>query len=262
MKATRWLLVLVLVVSAVAWAGCGGKGGTGGKLEGIRWVLESYDLNGKSTDVPADLSIDALFERGKVSGFSGVNTYTGGYELSGSSLTIGKLATTLMAGTPELMAIEQAYTKALEKTSSFTAESDGLTLFDNDGEVVLTYAKGKTPSLTGGPWEAVSYFNGGSAIVGVINGTTLTSDFSKDGKVTGSAGMNEYEAAYETEGKKISIGTPTLTTSNVDGNPDIAAQETNFLAALALAKTYRVSGDTLELLRDGGTIAVTYKLAK
>ncbi len=238
------------------------EGGSGGKIEGIRWVLGSYELNGETTDVPADLPIDALFERGKVSGFSGVNTYTGGYELSGSSLTIGELATTLMAGTPELMAIEQAYTKTLEKTSSFTAESDELTLFDSDGEIILTYAKGKTPSLTGGPWEVLSYYNGGDAIVSVISGTELTSDFSKDGKVTGSAGVNEYEAAYETEGKTISIDTPKLTTANVDGNPDITAQETNFLAALALAKTYRVSGDTLELLRDGGKIAVTYKLAK
>lgn len=79
---------------------------TGGKIEGIRWVLKSYDSKGSTTTAPLNVSIDALFRGGKLSGFSGVNTYQGLYKLSGSNLSVGQLASTMMAGPKDLMDAE------------------------------------------------------------------------------------------------------------------------------------------------------------
>ncbi len=41
----------------------------------------------------------------------------------------------------------------------------------------------------------------------------------------------------------------------------LSTQEQHYLAALQLAKTYRIRGDQLELQREGGTIAVTFERA-
>ena len=134
---------LLIMTTAVAGAGCGAAPGEGGRIEGIRWVLKSYDSDGAALNAPAGVEVDVLFEAGNVSGFSGVNTYRGEYKLSGSKLTIGKLASTLMAGPQDLMDLEQAYLSAMERTASFTAEDEELTLFDSDGRLLLEYGKGK-----------------------------------------------------------------------------------------------------------------------
>jgi heat shock protein HslJ len=262
MRTTCCITVLVLLATAIIGAGCSSSGGTGGKLEGVRWVLKSYDSKGVTKNAPGDTSIDALFEGGKVSGFSGVNTYQGSYKLSGSSLSVSQLASTMMAGPQDLMDTEQAYLAALQQTSSYTADPSGLTLFDRGGKKILEYAKGKAPSLTVDTWVVTSYFNGQSAIVSVINGTRLTALFSSNGTLTGSSGVNEYSSTYQSQGQNITIAAPVATTNNSSADAAVTQQETQYLAALQLAARYRIQGDRLDLLRADGGFAVTFELTK
>jgi heat shock protein HslJ len=245
-----------------AWSGCGTSSGTGGKLEGVRWVLRSYDSSGVTKQAPAGVLIDALFEGGKVGGFSGVNTFQGSYKLSGSSLSIGKLASTLMAGPQELMDAEQAYLAALQQTRSYTADTGSLTMFDKGGKRILEYTKGKAPSLTGDTWNVISYYNGRDAIVSIINGTRPTTTFASGGTLTGSAGVNDYRSTFQSQGQEISIAQPTLTTNNTSADAAITQQEKDYLAALHLAASYDVKGNRLDLLRADGGFAVTFELAK
>jgi heat shock protein HslJ len=251
-----------LLLFSVVLSGCGTKGGSGGKFEGIRWMLESYSSGGGMETVPQASTADVLFERGKVSGNSGVNTFSGSYQVSGSSLTVSKLASTMMAGPQDLMKLEQAYLADLQKVASYTAGATDLTLYDRDGKLLLTYSKGKTTKLTGATWGVINYYNGRDAVTGVINGTKLTALFDANGTVSGSAGLNDYSATYKTDGENISIGSPTVKTDIVDANPAISQQQTDYLAALQLAATYKISGDSLKLLRGDGGIAVNYQLAK
>jgi heat shock protein HslJ len=262
MKATRLIIVSVLIASVLALTGCGSTGGTGGKLEGIRWILKSYESKGATTKAPAGVTIDALFEGGKVGGSSGVNTYSGSYELSGSSLSVGKLASTMMAGPQDLMEAEQAYLAALQKTSSYSSTGESLTLLDQGGKEILQYTKGKAISLTIGTWDALSYFNGGDAITSTIAGTRLTAVFASGGSLTGSTGINEYKANYESQGLNITISDTALTTSNTSADPALTRQEQDYLSALKLAAKYKISGERLDLLRAEGTIAATFTLAK
>jgi heat shock protein HslJ len=256
------LAVTVLLLFSLMVSGCGTEGGSGGRFEGIRWMLESYSSGGGMKNVPQGSKADALFERGNVSGNSGVNTYSGSYKVSGSSITIGRLASTMMAGPEDLMKMEQAYLANLDMVASYTAGSAELTLYDTDGKVLLTYSKGKTTKLTGATWSVVSYYNGRDAVTGVINGTRLTALFGNDGTVSGSAGLNDYSATYKADGKKISIGPPALKSDIVDADPAISQQQTDYLAALQVAATYEITGDTLKLLRGDGGIAVNYQLAE
>jgi heat shock protein HslJ len=253
------LLVAVLAGAGLS-AGCGSKGGKGGTLEGIDWVLKSYVSGGAMQDVPASVNVDARFEGGRVGGSSGVNTYGATYTLSGSKLTIGDALSTMMAGPPLAMKVEQDYLAALPLSSSFTAEADSLTIFDQDGKQLLVYARGQSPSLTGVTWEATGYNNGKSAVVGILDGTTITATFGEDGSLTGSGGVNNYNSTYTTSGKSITITQPLATL--MAGTTEAMEQEAAYLAALPTAATWSIQGSELALRREDGALVASYQAKK
>jgi len=81
----------------------------------------------------------------------------------------------------------------------------------------------------------------------------ITASFHGGGWVDGFGGCSRYLAAAVVNGEKITISTPTA-------GQDLCAKavqdrEHDFLAALAKAQSYAISGDTLDLkLLDGGTM--------
>lgn len=262
MKPTRTVAIMLFLLAFVYLAGCGSPGGTGGRIEGTRWMLRSYFASGTMKTVQADTEVDALFEKGKVGGFSGVNTYQGTYKLSGSELIIGNLASTLMAGPQELMDLEQAYLADLGKTRSYTVDGQVLTLFDAGGKELLVFDKGTSKPLVGPTWIATSYYNGKDAVTSVLCGTSITAVFAKDGKLSGSDGVGQYTGTYETKGLQITISSPTPSVSTQTPDPAASQQQAEYLAALQLATRYEIKGDRLDLLREGGTIAATFLLKK
>jgi heat shock protein HslJ len=93
-------------------------GGPVPAIEGIDWKL--IELNGKpaakgADGQPATLTLTAAGTR--ANGYAGCNRFFGSYTLTGSALKFGLLGMTRMAcqGTD---ALESAYTKALEATTS------------------------------------------------------------------------------------------------------------------------------------------------
>src|SRR6185436_16073363 len=87
-------------------------------IEDITWRLASaggkYAGTAPSGATPANFRLNSTGKN--VSGFSGVNQFSGDYQLDGRSLTFGPLAMTRRAGPPELMQQEAAITKALTST--------------------------------------------------------------------------------------------------------------------------------------------------
>ena len=130
-KARFWLL-LVLAAAVLASA-CGGDD-DGPPLEGTEWALAS------GVDVPGDADPPTLLlEEGNASGFGGCNTFTGGYELDGDSISIGPLAGTLMACELQKMAVEGAYMPALEAADAWSIDGDELVL-SSGGEETLRFS--------------------------------------------------------------------------------------------------------------------------
>ncbi len=256
-KITRWSMALLVLISAVAWAGCGSGGGQGGELEGAIWVLTSYEAGGIAGEAPQDLGIDAIFEGTTVSGFSGCNQYKAEYTVSGDSIEIGPIATTLMACPEEIMEIEKSYLAALERSSSFTVDGDTLALFDGDGNRLLVYSRAESPSLTGVTWKVTGYNNGKQAVVSAIVGTELTAMFAEDGTISGSGGVNTFSGPYTAGPLAISIG-PLSATEMASDQPGVMEQEARYLDALQSASRYRLKGDMLELRREDGALAVTF----
>jgi heat shock protein HslJ len=230
------LLAAVAVVLLLA-AACGDDDDTvssvasdgasrGTPLEGTTWVL--------SADAPLGVALEAIavtaqFQDGRLSGHSGCNRYTASYTLDGDSLSIGPdIGGTSMACPPAQMAVEQAYLGRLPQATGFAIDGNTLTLTDDQDKTITS----------------------------VVGGVTMTAKF-EDGTVSGNTGCNSFNGPYEIDAQNITIG-PLASTLAACPTPELSTQETNYLDALQLAQTFQVTGDQLDLFREGGTYAVSF----
>ena len=109
------------------------------------------------------------------------------------------------------------------------------------------------PTRLAGDWMATAIRSGSGGSAVLATGPAPTARFA-DGTVSGSGGVNTYRSAYHTTGPDaitITLGAVTKTA----GPAAIMDQENAYLSAVADARRYRMSGDSLELLdADGATI--------
>ena len=246
------LLVGAIVLAAVACTGT--SGGTGGPIEGTTWKLASYDVGGTSTTVPADVSVDARFATGTVAGSSGCNVYSGPATISGSSLKVGELASTLVGCEGPVADVETAYLAHLGKAASFTATADGLTLFDPDGKPSLVYVAGPANPLIG-DWVVTGFNNGKGGVQSPAVGTTLTATFTAD-SVAGSSGCNTYSGSYKLDGTNVTIGP--LASTQMACDQAVMDQEAAFLTALQTPSTVEQGGANVSLRDSTGATQVTF----
>ncbi len=111
-----------------------------GDLEGHTWEVEEMTLHALPVKPIEGTTMTAEFKEGTISGLATCNTFTGGYTVDGSAMTIGPLATTLMACTNPPGATEQesSYLGLLGTVDAFDVGGNELTL-SSQGIVVLKY---------------------------------------------------------------------------------------------------------------------------
>ena len=252
------------VVLSIVWgislglAGCLGTDGNESSstvpLMGTSWTLVSLGER-EISDGPA-VTLRFATE-GTLGGFDGCNAYTGAYSVDGSTLHIpGEMAATRAACPEPIAGQASAYVAALARTASFAIDADRLQLRDDSGQTIAAFAAASL-TLAGTAWEVVGYNNGKQAVTSVLRGTNITARFGEDGRVTGSAGCNQYFASWETAAESITIGMP-ATTRMACAEPDgIMEQEARYLEALHTAASFRFDGDRLVLRTAEGAIAVT-----
>lgn len=116
------------------------KAGPANPLEG-EWVVTGYN-NGKQAFVsPIEgTTLTAIFTADTVSGNSGCNTYNGGYKLDGDKVTIGPLASTMMACDQAAMDQEQQFLTALQTPSTVESSGGTVTLRDASGAMMVQLA--------------------------------------------------------------------------------------------------------------------------
>ena len=109
-------------------------------------------------------------------------------------------------------------------------------------------------ALEGKVWKATEI--AGVTTVLTAKGAEVTAAFAA-GELSGSGGVNRYNAAYETKsGNLITIAQPAAT---MMAGPEAAmAQEQAYFAALTKAAKYTVTADSLTLLDDQGGTLVRY----
>ncbi len=226
-------------------------------LEGTYWVLQSLiNQQGESQVALSETQVDAIFEQGRVSGTDGCNRYSASFELDGDKLTIQPGMSTLMACPEPIMGQAQLYQAALASASSYRITGDLLEILNPDGKVVLVYKTPGEVKLPGTSWVALSYNNGKEAVVSVLANSEITAIFGEDGKLSGSAGCNNYNSTYSVDGKSIQIG-PAATTRMMCQTPEgVMEQEAAYLSAIQTAASYQLQGNSLTLKdADGSTLA-------
>lgn len=222
------------------------------------WMLT--EMAGPDGTMTTPITIPTLtFEDGSASGNASCNQYFGSYEIDGSSLTFGPLASTEMfCGEPGVMDQETAYLAALASVDTWSIDGETLILSSGDTEVLRYEAISQ--DLAGSSWDLIAYNNGTGGFQSTLIDVTVTAVFEEEGTLSGSAGCNSYNGTWETEENSIEIG-PLASTAMACADVEVMDQETRYLAALQQAATYRVDAGTLDMFDAEGTRLVQYQRA-
>lgn len=219
-------------------------------LEDTVWQLVEYG----PADAPVAPSAEmtATFESGgKLNGSSGCNSYFATYTLDGQTFSASEVGSTEMACLDDnLMRQEAAYLAALVSATALRRTGDEL-MIDYDGGV-LRFARQApaTAPLEGTTWQLTSFVTGDTA-TSTVDGATVTAVFA-DGRITGSAGCNQYGAGYTLDGEALAIE-PVVTTK-IACDPAMMTQEQTFVNALGAANNLAIVGAELRLAYDGGLL--------
>ena len=243
-------------VFAVIASGCGDEDRTPSaparetQLAGTQWVL---DVSALGVSGAGSVSSWIAFERDRVSGNDGCNTFSGSYQADGSKLTFGPLAGTKMACGSPADEVSRAVTASLGRVRTYELSADTLRMEDAGGETVLTYAAGAAGIE--GSWTVLSVLYDG-AIRSAVADAEPTAEFSADGTISGNTGCNGFDGPYTLQGKKLDIG-PLTATKKACPTTEASEQEAGYLSALESAVRIEQAGPQLTLLNAEGRKAVT-----
>ena len=95
---------------------------------------QATELDGRSLPELVRLSL-RFGQDGRLSGSAGVNRVMGGYQLGDGVIDFGQLATTLMAGPPDAMAIERRVLGILQGRRPYRLDGDGLHIGEGGSEL-------------------------------------------------------------------------------------------------------------------------------
>jgi heat shock protein HslJ len=106
-------------------------------------------------------------------------------------------------------------------------------------------------TLTRSGWTLQIYADETGGLVPAMDGTLVTARFGTDGRLSGSAGCNQYAATYTTRDFAITVS-PAATTMMYCEISGVMQQESAYLANLAKAVELRVSESNLNLYDSSG----------
>lgn len=230
---------------------------TPASLSGVTWELTGYN-NGQDAVVSLleGTTITAVFgEDGSLSGSAGCNRFTTSFQADSGSISIGLVASTMMACEEEIMQQETAFLAALPTAVTYDLQGDALELRDANGALVASFVAQTPPSLTGVNWQLtdVNINNGIVAAVG-----EATAVFGEDGSLSGSTGCNNYRTNFTQDGSALTISPEIISTRMACAEGALSEQEAAFLAALPQTATYQMDGDRLELRDANGALLAAF----
>lgn len=220
-------------------------------LDGTSWVLK--DLTGRTL---ADGQRPTLqFTGDRLAGTDGCNRFSGRYTTAKQAFKVVQpLATTQMACPGEIGEQARAYIEALTVAGSYRLDAGELQLIAASGTPLATFVAQAT-GLAGSSWRVSAINNGREAVVGVLAGVEVTVQFGDDGRASGLAGCNRWNASYKAQERGLEFGPP-ASTRKMCAEPGVMEQERQFLDALATVSQARAEGDRLELRTAQGAMAL------
>jgi heat shock protein HslJ len=224
------------------------------------WLL--IELNGRAPLTDREITLNIAAD--SLGGNGGCNSYGGSYELVDGRLLISDIFSTMMACLEEgVMEQEAAYFEALNSAVAFELTDNGQTLLLQNarGETILRYTlilPEANAELEGSLWSLTTIIANESAS-SLLAGSAVTLAFDIEASlISGTAGCNNYSAAYSMDGDKLDIGPAAATRMFCDEPEGLMAQESQFLTWLEEVEGYAVDGRQLTLiLSDGRSLLFT-----
>ena len=226
------------------------------QLTGIVWSWEKTLYNDDTAITAADpmrYLVEFLAD-GRLAIKADCNRVLGSYQTQGNNLTIQLGPSTLVACPPDSQA--DGFLKGLAEVSSYVLAAGKLVLVLKLDSGSMTFSGNDPTALAGTSWQVTGINNGKQAVVSVIIDTMVTLDFAADGKVSGSAGCNNYFGPYETDGDQVKVGPLASTRKMCAGSEGVMEQEANFLRALQAGATFKITGNRLEIRNASGALQI------
>lgn len=139
----KQILIAILMALSLRVPGCLQEGTPSDALAGSSWRLTAWTCADYD---PANYTVTASFTETDIHGTSAVNHYSGAYAATNAGeLTIGPLASTLMAGPEDAMEVEQRYVDLLSRVRAFRMDATSLMLQDDTGQTLLVFERVPNP---------------------------------------------------------------------------------------------------------------------
>lgn len=196
------------------------------------WAVSAIGT-GDEAETLLDAAVTLEVSDGRVSGFGGVNRYTAHLEDD----VIGPIATTRMAGPPDVMAQEARYLGLLADARIGVSEEGRLQVWR--GGHLLFEGEPVVRQLLDVRWELSDYDNGLGGFVSTKPGTRITAVFDES-TVSGSGGCNRYRASCAVEGEILTVG-QVMATRMACPDSEIGEQETRYFALLEVAARHQIA---------------------
>ena len=196
------------------------------------WQLVTIkEKNVGSITVDDNSKISISFTKNRVSGFSGVNRYSGSYSTNNDSISFSELSVSLMSGSRSAMDAEERFLRILRSAKKVRADKNTMTLENAKGDT-LTFKNLKTSDkkeneilplnkeILNTEWKLV---NMAGRNLGSYENITIS--FSEDG-VSGNSGVNTYFSSYVITNNNITIGV--LSSTKMAGPDNLMKLERDF----------------------------------
>jgi len=248
----------IFLFTALACATGPGQSAT---LSGTTWQWQQTLMNNDEKFVPGNPArYSVQFNaNGSVTVRADCNRVSGTYTVDGSAIAIA-LGPSTLAACPE-DSLGERFASQLAGAALLFFKNGDLYLDLKYDSGTMRFGAGSS-ELAGTSWVVVGHNNGRGGMVSSITSTQMTATFGEDGSVSGSGGCNRYNAKYRVDGNHLSIGPPIATRRFCAAPESIMEQEQQYLAALGTATSYRMTGDTMELRDDKGSMVARFQAAE
>ena len=233
-------------------------------LKDTSWQLVTLkEKNIGSITVDDNSKISVSFTNNRISGFSGVNRYSGGYKLSNDSISISQLSVNLMSGSRSAMDVEDRFLRILGSAKKVKQDKDTLTLENSKGDTLtfrsLKISENKEQNsalplnkeILNTEWKLVDM-----AGRTLKNHEDVTIAFTEDG-VNGNSGVNNYFSSYKIKDNNITIGI--LSSTRMAGPENLMKLERDFSQYIQNVKKIRLLDKNTLVLTTGNGKNLTFK---
>ena len=226
------------------------------ELAGTAWDVAYLFEPDEQVGLVPGTRLTTNFLADRYAGSSGCNWYLGVFSVDASTLLLYPPAQTQVICADEAVNQQEAlFTSTMANTISYAFEGDQLVAYTSDNQRLITYNPAEPVPFEGTQWS-VKFLAGEDEAIPVAPGTEMSARFDA-GRLTGSGGCNEYEAAYSADASGAMTISEIVPGSSVCSEPaDVMEQETFFLQTLPTVVAYEQIGGMLLLFDEAGEPAV------